>query len=108
MNIGLALAAVVVLALTFLIHISVRLNPLYEKAGRWSFDPYDIGLKIIGGFALLAWYVDRGINWIYDVFSVKTVYALSDGIRKLHVGSFSMYILWSVAGLIVIFFYFVR
>ncbi len=78
------------------------LHPLFEKAERGLFDPYEIGLKIVRFIALIAWRIDRGIDYFYNTIAVKTTYALTAGIRKVHTGSLFAYLSWSLVGLIVI------
>ncbi|MHB9154604.1 MAG: NADH-quinone oxidoreductase subunit 5 family protein [Endomicrobiales bacterium] len=89
------------------IHHAPVLQRTYDLAEKRFFDPYDIGLRLVGLGATAAWYIDRGINWIYDAFSVRTAYAVSNGIRRAHTGDYSLYLLWSLAGLVVIVLYFV-
>ncbi|MDD5677494.1 MAG: NADH-quinone oxidoreductase subunit L [Kiritimatiellae bacterium] len=84
------------------IHYAPVLHPLYDKAERRLFDPYEIGLKIVRVIARIAWGVDRGIDYLYDTVAVKVTYAFTSGIRKAHTGSLLAYLSWSLAGLIVI------
>lgn len=84
------------------IHHAPVLSGIYDRAERGTFDPYNIGLKIVNGFALVAYYTDRAFDWIYNTLTVKITYAFTAGIRKAHNGNYSMYILWSLAGIIVI------
>ena len=84
------------------IHYAPVLHPLYDKAERRLFDPYEIGLKIARFIARVAWRIDRGIDYVYDTVAVKMTYALSAGIRKAHTGSLFAYLSWSLVGLIVI------
>ncbi|MBU4198903.1 MAG: NADH-quinone oxidoreductase subunit L [Verrucomicrobia bacterium] len=84
------------------IHYAPGLHPLYDRAERRLFDPYEIGLKITNGIARIAWGIDRGIDYLYDTAAVKITYALTNGIRKAHTGSLFAYLSWSLAGLILI------
>ncbi|MFH1223895.1 MAG: proton-conducting transporter membrane subunit [Pseudomonadota bacterium] len=84
------------------IHYAPVLHGIYDKAERKVFDPYDIGLKFINAFSYAAFGVDRATDWVYNVFSVKTANVFSNSIKKAHTGNFSMYILWSLAGMILL------
>jgi len=84
------------------IHYAPVLHPLYDKAERRQFDPYEIGLKIARGIARIAWGIDRGIDYVYDTVAVKVTYAFTYGIRKAHTGSLFAYLSWSLVGLIAI------
>ncbi|MFA6079323.1 MAG: proton-conducting transporter membrane subunit, partial [Candidatus Omnitrophota bacterium] len=83
------------------IHYAPGLSIIYDKAEKRFFDPYDIGLRIVGFVSKIAWGCDRGIDWVYNVLTVKVTFAFTGGIRKLHNGSYSTYILWSLAGALV-------
>lgn len=80
------------------IHHAPGLSDLYDKAEKRLFDPYDIVLKIVGWVSKIAWSVDRGIDWVYNVFSVNAAFAVSNSIRFFHNGSYARYIVWSLAG----------
>lgn len=84
------------------IHHAPGLRPLYDRAERRLFDPYEIGLKLAHGLARLAWGIDRGIDYLYDTVSVKITYTLTNAIRQAHTGSLGVYLSWSLAGLIIV------
>jgi formate hydrogenlyase subunit 3/multisubunit Na+/H+ antiporter MnhD subunit len=84
------------------------LSTVYDWAEKDYFDPYKISMLIINGVSWVLFKIDRGINWLYDVLAVKTAEALSLGIRKAHNGNFSMYILWSIVCLVILFIIYVR
>ncbi|HOW35682.1 MAG TPA: NADH-quinone oxidoreductase subunit L [Candidatus Omnitrophota bacterium] len=90
------------------IHYAPVLHPIYDRAEKRFFDPFDIGMRVAGWAAKMIWYVDRVIDWLYDGFSVGMTYALSIGIRRAHTGNYSVYIIWSLVGLMVIIFLAVR
>jgi NADH-quinone oxidoreductase subunit L len=87
------------------IHHAPVLSGIYDKAEKRLFDPYAIGLKIVDVVSKIAWSVDRGIDWVYNVFFVDAAFAVSNGIRSLHNGSYAAYLAWSLAGagLVIIF-----
>jgi formate hydrogenlyase subunit 3/multisubunit Na+/H+ antiporter MnhD subunit len=80
------------------IHYAPILADIYDKAEKRYFDPFNIGMRIAGVTANLASLADRAINWVYDVFSVRSAALLTAGIRRLHTGNYSTYIIWSVGG----------
>jgi len=80
------------------IHYAPVLGWIYGKAECGCFDPYNIGLGIISVFTYISWYLDRAINWVFDVFAVRLAFAFSYGIRKLHTGNYSLYLIWSLTG----------
>ena len=90
------------------IHYAPVLSTIYNWAEKGYFDPYNITMWIVNGVSRVFFWIDRGIDLIYNVAAVKTAEALSFGIRKAHNGSHSMYILWSVIGLVVLLIIFVR
>ncbi len=84
------------------IHYAPILKPLYAKAERRVFDPYEIGLKAANIIARIAWGIDRVIDYIYDTIAVKITLACTHLISKAHTGSLLTYLAWSLVGLIVI------
>jgi formate hydrogenlyase subunit 3/multisubunit Na+/H+ antiporter MnhD subunit len=119
-NITLVIVTIVVLVLAYLnhrygvkkygagikavdhIHHAPVLSKIYEMAEKKYFDPYDIGLKFIRLFSKVSFMIDRAIDWIYNRFTVKTTYAVSGGIRRAHTGNYSVYLVWSLAGAILL------
>jgi NADH-quinone oxidoreductase subunit L len=83
------------------IHHAPVLSVIYDKAEKRFFDPYEIGLKVASGLSRLAVWIDRGIDWVYNIFVVKLAYAFSALIRKAHVGNYSVYLAWSMIGLVI-------
>ncbi|MDP2891522.1 MAG: proton-conducting transporter membrane subunit [Bacillota bacterium] len=81
------------------IHYAPGLKTVYKWAELRYFDPYNIGMVIVGGISKVLWWVDRGIDWVYDKFTVRLVNILSLGIRKAHTGSHRLYIAWALGGM---------
>ncbi len=73
---------------------------IYNKAENRVFDPYDIVLKVVQGVSRFGWWIDRGIDWIYNEFCVRVTTGTSFLIRAAHTGSYSMYVVWSLVGLL--------
>lgn len=84
------------------IHYAPGLVTLYRWAEMRYFDIYEIGKKVVFGFAKLLLLIDHGISWIYDVLLVKSVEFLSGCINKAHTGDQSRYLKWSIAGMLLI------
>ena len=84
------------------IHHAPVLSWIYDKAEKRYFDPYDVGLKIVGFISKMFFKVDRAVNWFYDVFIVKVTYFFTGVIKKAHNGHYAMYLSWSLAGTIII------
>jgi NADH:ubiquinone oxidoreductase subunit 5 (subunit L)/multisubunit Na+/H+ antiporter MnhA subunit len=119
-NITLVIVTVIVLVLAYLnhrygvkkygagikavdhIHHAPVLNDIYDMAEKKYFDPYDIGLKFIRLFSKVSFMIDRAIDWVYNRFTVKTTYAVTGGIRKAHTGNYSVYLVWSLAGAVLL------
>jgi len=80
------------------IHHAPVLCEIYDQAERRFFDPYDIGIVVINVLSEALWVIDRGIDWVYEVFTVEITSVFSLSIRNLHRGNFSTYLLWSLIG----------
>ncbi len=74
------------------------LHQIYELAKKKVFDPYEIGMGLARIVAKGLWGLDRTIDWFYDVLCVKTACGVSLVIRRLHAGSYAIYILWTLIG----------
>jgi NADH-quinone oxidoreductase subunit L len=75
---------------------------VYDGAEKRYFDPYDLGMKFAGWVALAGWGVDKAVNWLSDVLVVKVAYGVGKGVRLAHTGSYSLYVLWALAGALAI------
>ncbi|MGI6711407.1 MAG: NADH-quinone oxidoreductase subunit L [Bacillota bacterium] len=84
------------------IHYAPVLHPIYNMAEKRYFDPYDILLFVVNIIAYIFYWVDRGIDWIYNRFTVWLVSFLSGGIRTANNGSQARYLAWSLSGLAVV------
>lgn len=84
------------------IHYAPVLHPIYDKAEQRYFDPYDILLFIVKICAHAFYWIDRGIDWLYNRFVVWLVRLLSTGIRTANNGSGARYLAWSLSGLVMI------
>jgi formate hydrogenlyase subunit 3/multisubunit Na+/H+ antiporter MnhD subunit len=84
------------------IHYAPVLSTIYEKAEKRWFDPFDLGLKIVKVITNVAWGLDKAIDWVYDVFTVKVTYAFTNQIRRLHNGNYSTYLIWCLAGIAIV------
>ena len=84
------------------IHYAPVLSGIYDKAEKKYFDPYNIGMKFAHWFAVTGFALDRGIDWLYDHFTVRGVTGLANQIKKLHTGNYSVYLLWSLLGMFLV------
>jgi NADH-quinone oxidoreductase subunit L len=80
------------------IHYAPGLSWLYAKAEKGEFDPYNIGMFFVGFITRIGWWLDRGIDWLYDVFITRLTYAFTNQIKKAHNGSYVVYLAWSLVG----------
>lgn len=120
LNMKLVIATVVVLLLALLnhifgvklsgkglgavdhIHYAPGLRWIYARAEMRWFDPYLWGYYIVKASSGIAFWLDRKIDWIYDVFFAKTVLHLAHKMRRLHTENYSIYLMWSLIGLAVV------
>ncbi|MGA1980000.1 MAG: proton-conducting transporter membrane subunit [Sedimentisphaerales bacterium] len=84
------------------IHHAPVLSGIYDRAEKRYFDPYDIGLKIVNIASNILFFLDRAVDWLYDGASVWLAYTTSSGIKRLHTGNYSLYIIWSLLGGLVV------
>ncbi len=82
-------------------HYAPGLHSIYNMAEKKYFDPYHAGGYAVRGFAALSMWVNDGISWIYDVLIVRILDHISLGIRKVHSDSHAAYLIWSLAGTVV-------
>lgn len=80
------------------IHYAPVLHGLYDKAEKKYFDPYDIGMKIAEWFSLVLYWIDRFVDWVYEVFTVRIINAFTAILRWMHSGNFSNYVVWALVG----------
>jgi formate hydrogenlyase subunit 3/multisubunit Na+/H+ antiporter MnhD subunit len=84
------------------------LSNIYGKAEKRFFDPYDIGLKFVSMVSKITWAVDKAIDWVYNDFSVNVSYGASSIVRRFQNGSYARYIIWSVAGAVLIIIFLIK
>ncbi|MFA5271428.1 MAG: proton-conducting transporter membrane subunit [Candidatus Omnitrophota bacterium] len=75
---------------------------IYTKAERRWFDPYEIGLKFVKVFSKISLWLDRKVNWVYDVLAVRLSYGFGSVIRKAHTVSYPSYLVWCLLGFIAV------
>jgi len=90
------------------IHYAPVLKDIYERAERRFFDPFDIGLKSIGWFSRALWMCDRGIDWIYDVGTVRISAFGTRILKRSHTGNYALYLVWSIIGMGFVVFFILR
>ncbi len=84
------------------IHHAPVLSGIYDRAEKRFFDPYEIGLKIVSIASNILFFLDRAIDWIYDGLTVTLAYGVSGIIKRLNTGNYSLYIIWSLLGGLII------
>jgi NADH-quinone oxidoreductase subunit L len=80
------------------IHYAPVLDGIYDRADNGFFDPYRIGMVLVGWGSRLAWWLDRSIDWVYDGAAVGLTGLLTGSIRKAHNGNYATYVLWCLIG----------
>lgn len=84
------------------IHHAPGLQGLYDKAERGTFDPFNVGTRLAGWFARVAWWVDRGIDWLYNGLAVLLSVGSARRLQAVHNGDYARYVLWSLVGALAI------
>ena len=84
------------------IHYAPILSGIYEKAQKRLFDPYELGMAIARKIAMILFWWDKAIDWVYNIFTVRLAFAFSRIIRRLHNGNCSRYLAWSLTGLFLV------
>ncbi len=84
------------------IHHAPVLSEIYARAEKRYFDPYEIGLKVFQAVSRLGWWVDRGIDAIYSKVVTGLAYWFTGILRRLHNGSFAVYLSWSLFGMLLV------
>jgi NADH-quinone oxidoreductase subunit L len=80
------------------IHYAPILETIYDKADKQFFDPYRVGMVLVGYASKLAWWIDRLIDWLTDTAAVSVTSLFSGSVRWAHNGNYSRYLLWSLVG----------
>ena len=80
------------------IHHAPGLRSVYDGAEKRYFDPYDLGMKLLGAIAAVGWACDRGVDWVYDGLAVGAARGFGWSIRAVHTGNVSLYVLWALGG----------
>ncbi len=83
-------------------HDAPVLRDAFRLAERGAFDPYRIGGTAIRGFARVSLIVNDAISWFYDVLVVRVVGFFSALIRAAHNGSKTLYLGWTLAGVVIV------
>ena len=78
------------------IHHAPLLEGTYARAERGLFDPYHIGVQCVNGLAAVAARVDKAIDWLCSAATARLSALLGNGIRLVHNGSYTMYVLWAL------------
>jgi len=87
------------------IHYAPVLSQIYGRAEKGFFDPYNIGMTLMNTISYAGWVSDKAIDWIYNIFTVKTASLLTTTSRSLQNGNYKTFIIFSMAtaALIIVF-----
>lgn len=87
------------------IHYAPGLLPIYDRAEKGYFDPYNIALGLVNILSRIAWWSDKAIDWVYNIFTVRTAGFFTGISRSLQNGSYKTFIIFSMAtaALIIVF-----
>jgi NADH-quinone oxidoreductase subunit L len=83
------------------------LETLYAKAEQRWFDPYEIFLKLVRGVAWIGNKVDRGNDWVFGA-TARVSLLFGRGVRAVHTGNTSAYIVWALSGAVFVVLYLVN
>jgi len=83
-------------------HDAPGLRTIYKWAGKKLFDPYHLGGYFVRAYAAVSLRINDGISSFYDIYAVRFVGMLSGLVRKAHNGNQARYVLWAVAGLVLV------
>lgn len=78
------------------------ITSLNARANDTRLDPYTIGMAVASAGGRIALRLDRIINWVYDGLIPFLAVLLSTIVRLFHTGNYTIYILWSLTGTVVI------
>jgi hypothetical protein len=84
------------------LHHAPVARQLFDAAERRWFDPYELTLKLIQGFATVAAAIDRAIDWVFDGLASGSALWLTGLLRRAHTGSHARYVTWSMVGFVAI------
>jgi NADH-quinone oxidoreductase subunit L len=84
------------------IHNAPVLKSLYASAEAGSFDPYKLSGSVVDTFAVIMDYLDKGIDWVVSRMSTGLALLAGRGLDRIHTGRHWMYVLWVLAGVVVV------
>lgn len=82
------------------IHNAPVLSWFYDKAEKRFFDPYEIGLNIMGKASGAMFWVDRKMDLLYESVNRRAVWALGRKISAMHTGNYALYLAWTLLGVL--------
>ncbi|MCL1816446.1 MAG: hypothetical protein FWG43_02445 [Clostridiales bacterium] len=84
------------------IHHAPVLHQAYDGAEKGFFDPYEWLMFAVRFYAKACYYIDRGIDWIYNVAIVKLTGGISAGLAAINNGQSARYMAWAFAGMLIV------
>lgn len=83
-------------------HYAPGLHTVYNWAEKKYFDPYEQARGLIKGYANISLRINDAISWVYDAFIPRLVGGLSALVRRAHNGSQARYVIWVLAGVVLV------
>lgn len=84
------------------IHHAPLLSSIYRPAEAGRLDPYELGIRFVHWCSRILWRADRLVDWIYEGLVLGVTKGCVGVLRALHTGSHSMYVAWSIIGLLAV------
>ena len=84
------------------IHHARGLSTMYDYAEAGSFDPYKGLSTFVEESSILLFGIDRLIDWVYTGLATGFASLLAAGVARVHTGKHWMYVLWTIAGGLVV------
>jgi len=83
-------------------HNAPVLKPIYAAAEAGVLDPYIFCGKLLDIFSIVLNALDRAVDWVYQKLIPGFAGVLGAGISKAHTGKHWLYVLWVLAGAVVV------
>jgi formate hydrogenlyase subunit 3/multisubunit Na+/H+ antiporter MnhD subunit len=85
------------------IHNLPGMHQAYDLAEKRVFDPYEQGVKLLQGLAMVLFKaVDRPIDFVYEKIVTVTGEKFTGILKKAHNGHYANYLAWCLAGLVIL------
>ncbi len=78
------------------------LAPAYSLALSGALDPYGLARTVVRVLARLLWLADRAVDRLYETVMAGAGTGLAHAVRRAHGGNVSVYLLWALAGAVLL------